>query len=403
MSQSISKDSKFMLSKVPEVTIYFWIIKVLCTTVGETFSDFLNINLGLGLTYTSIIMGALFLTVIIFQFKAKKYIPGLYWLTVVMISIFGTLVTDNLSDKMGIPLEVSTAVFSIALAATFAIWFVLERTLSIHSILTRRREAFYWLAILFTFALGTASGDLMAESLGLGYLTTGIIVFAVIASVIVVWKFGLDSVLSFWIAYIMTRPLGASLGDFLSQNKTNGGLGMGATTTSIIFLSAILLTVLFLSITRRDMIKKTVTQDVTKSKGLAVSWQVALTLTVLVIAAGSGYIWRHTTIQKESVVSASPVLPLGDLSVFRKITEDTLGLVQAGNIAAAKTRVNDLESAWDNAEARLRPMNPTKWKLVDKSIDNVLRQLRAVHQDVDSCQKSLESLVSTLNTLDKRK
>jgi uncharacterized membrane-anchored protein len=197
-----------LLSKVPEITIYFWIIKVLCTTVGETVSDFLNVNLGFGLTGTSIVMGAMLLVVLFAQFKAKRYIPSIYWLTVVLISIFGTLVTDNMTDNVGIPLEVSTVVFSLALGLTFAIWYASEKTLSIHSIFTIRREAFYWLAILFTFALGTAAGDLMAESLGLGYLLTGAIVCGVIASVSVAWRFGLDPIVAFWTAYIMTRPLG---------------------------------------------------------------------------------------------------------------------------------------------------------------------------------------------------
>jgi len=229
-----------MLSKVPEVTIYFWIIKVLCTTVGETASDYLNVNLGLGLTGTSIAMGVCLLGVLVFQFKARKYIPTPYWLAVVLISIFGTLIADNLTDSLGVPLEASTAVFSVALILTFAIWYIKEGTLSIHSVFTRRREAFYWLAILFTFALGTAAGDLMAEGLGLGYLLTGIIVCAAIAAVTIAWRLKLDPVLAFWIAYILTRPLGASLGDSLSQAEANGGLGFGASITSAVFIVAII-------------------------------------------------------------------------------------------------------------------------------------------------------------------
>jgi len=206
-------------------------------------------------------MGILLLIALFFQFRAKQYIPTLYWLTVVLISIFGTLVTDNLTDNLGIPLEVSTTVFSFALALTFAAWFYSEKTLSIHSIFTRRREVFYWLTILFTFALGTASGDLMAEGLGRGYFNTGIIVAVVIALATIAWRFGLNPVLSFWIAYIMTRPLGASLGDFLSQPQENGGLGLGATLTSAIFLAAILATILFLSVTKRDLIVSSSTNE----------------------------------------------------------------------------------------------------------------------------------------------
>ncbi|NRD80925.1 hypothetical protein HPT25_26735 [Bacillus sp. BRMEA1] len=209
---------KHILSKVPEVTIYFWIIKVLCTTVGETFADFLNFNLGFGLTFTTIIMGIAFFIVLFFQFRATKYVPAFYWITVVLISVFGTLVTDNLTDGMGVPLELSTGVFSVLLGLTFLFWYSSEKTLSIHSIYTRKREVFYWLTILFTFALGTAVGDLYSEQLGLGYLNTGITVIIIIACVFLSWKFlKLDGVLAFWIAYILTRPLGASLGDFLSQ------------------------------------------------------------------------------------------------------------------------------------------------------------------------------------------
>ena len=152
-----------MLNKVPEVTLYFWLIKVLCTTVGETAADYLNVNLKLGLTGTSVVMSSLLIVALGFQFKSRKYIPGLYWLAVVLISVVGTLITDNLVDNFGVPLETTTIAFSIALAVTFAAWFASEKTLSIHTIYTTRREAFYWSAILFTFALGTAAGDLAAE------------------------------------------------------------------------------------------------------------------------------------------------------------------------------------------------------------------------------------------------
>lgn len=146
-----------MLSKVPEVTLYFWIIKILCTTVGETAADLLNENLGLGLTATSLIMSVLLVVTLVLQFRVKAYVPGVYWLAVVLISVVGTLVSDNLTDNLGVSLTVTTPVFAGLLAVTFAAWYVSERTLSIHSIRTVRREAFYWLAILFTFALGTSA------------------------------------------------------------------------------------------------------------------------------------------------------------------------------------------------------------------------------------------------------
>ena len=399
---SADSRKKAMLNKVPEVTIYFWIIKVLCTTVGETASDFLNVTIGLGLTGTSILMGALLLVVLYFQFKAGRYIPGIYWLAVVLISVFGTLITDNLTDSMGVPLEISTAVFSFALALTFVVWYAREGTLSIHTIFTRRRELFYWSAILFTFALGTAAGDLMAESLGLGYLVTGIIVCATIAAIGIAWRFNLDPVLSFWIAYILTRPLGASFGDYLSQSQANGGLGLGASSTTAVFMLAILAVIIFLSITRRDSVVGTPPRISAHEKRLAVVWQVVVVVAVMVAAAGSGYHWRRMQLINQARISASPNAPLGDLSVFSEITKDTLGLVAAGDLVAAKSRVGDLESAWDNAAARIKPVNPEKWSSLDDSIDNALRTLRAARQDAGACKSSLKALLGTLNSLDSR-
>lgn len=245
--------SRRMLNKVPAVTIYFWIIKVLATTVGETAADFLNLKLGFGLTATSYIMGALLIVVLYFQFRCRRYVPGIYWLAVVLISIVGTLITDNLTDNFGVALEATTIIFSIALAATFAIWYASEKTLSIHTIVTRRREDFYWLAILFTFALGTAAGDLVAERLNLGYPTSALM-FAALICLVALAHVGLklNAVLTFWTAYILTRPLGASVGDFLSQPPHDSGLGLGTTVTSALFLVIIVVLVAYLSITGKD-------------------------------------------------------------------------------------------------------------------------------------------------------
>jgi uncharacterized membrane-anchored protein len=242
-----------MLNKVPEVTIYFWLIKVLCTTVGETAADYLNTNLNMGLTNTTYIMGSLLLVVLFFQFKARKYVPSIYWLGVVLISVVGTLITDNLTDNFGVALETTTIVFAVALAVTFAAWYASEKTLSIHTIFTTRREGFYWLAILFTFALGTAAGDLAAERMGLGYWKAALVFGALIAIVAVAhFRLRLNAVLAFWIAYILTRPLGASIGDELSQSRHDGGLGLGTTGTSVLFLVAILGLVVYLTVTRAD-------------------------------------------------------------------------------------------------------------------------------------------------------
>ncbi|MER7812608.1 hypothetical protein [Streptomyces sp900116325] len=246
-----------MLNKVPEVTLYFWVIKVLCTTVGETAADLLNDNLGLGLTNTSYLMSALLLVTLVFQFRARVYVPGLYWLSVVLISVVGTLISDNLTDNLGVPLETTTAVFGVALAVTFIAWYASERTLSIHSIRSTRREAFYWLAILFTFALGTAAGDLTAEKLNLGYWLSAVVFAALIAAVALAHRtLDLNAVWSFWIAYVLTRPLGASLGDYLSQPVADGGLGLGTVGTSALFLVVILGLVVFLTRTRRDVTKE---------------------------------------------------------------------------------------------------------------------------------------------------
>jgi uncharacterized membrane-anchored protein len=244
-----------MLNKVPEVTMFFWIIKILATTVGETAADFLNVNLNLGLTITTVVMSGLLLITLFYQFKARKYVPGIYWLAVVLISVVGTLVTDNLVDNLGVSLETTTIYFSIALLGTFAVWYASEKTLSIHSIYTSKREAYYWLAILFTFALGTAAGDLTAEGLNLGYLVSALMFAALIGVVTIAhYLFKLNAVLAFWIAYILTRPLGASLGDYLSQPREEGGLGLGTVGTSAIFLVTILSLVIYLTKTRRDEI-----------------------------------------------------------------------------------------------------------------------------------------------------
>jgi uncharacterized membrane-anchored protein len=244
-----------MLNKVPEVTIYFWIIKILCTTVGETAADLMNEELGLGLTNTTYIMTAALIAVLIAQFRSRKYIPGVYWLAVVLISIVGTLITDNLVDNAGVELQTTTYLFSAALALVFAVWYWVERTLSVHTIVTTRREAFYWLAILFTFALGTSAGDLFAEKLELGFLpSAGIFAGAIAVIAVAHFRFKLNAILAFWLAYILTRPLGASIGDYLSQPVEETGLGLGTILTSIIFLTAILSLVVYLTITKRDLI-----------------------------------------------------------------------------------------------------------------------------------------------------
>lgn len=230
-------------NKVPEVTLAFWAIKIMSTTVGETGADFLAVNAGFGQTTTRVAMAALLAVALLVQLRTRRYTPWIYWLTVVLVSVVGTQITDLLTDKLGVSLYVSTAIFAAVLAVIFAIWFAVERSLSIHAIDTRRRELFYWSAILCTFALGTAAGDLATEALGLGF-TWGAVVFGtLIAATYAAWRTGANAVLTFWMGYILTRPFGAALGDLLTQATTYGGLGLGAMWTSALFLAVIVMLV----------------------------------------------------------------------------------------------------------------------------------------------------------------
>jgi uncharacterized membrane-anchored protein len=233
------RTTEHLMNKVPEVTLGFWIIKIMSTTVGETGADFLAVNAGWGKTGTGVAM-AVFLAVALFgQLRSKRYIPWIYWLSVVLVSVVGTQITDALTDGLGLSLYISTTAFAVGLAIIFTLWYKSERTLSIHTVFSLKRELFYWAVILCTFALGTAAGDLATEALGLGF-QVGVVVFGVlIAATTAAFYFGANAVLTFWMAYILTRPLGAALGDLLSQAQIYGGLGIGAALTSVIFLSII--------------------------------------------------------------------------------------------------------------------------------------------------------------------
>lgn len=254
MTSVASKNPTLVCNRVPYVTVDFWLIKLMAVTVGETAADFLNTNLGLGLPKTSIIMSGVLIAALVLQFAQKKYVPWIYWLTVVLVSVVGTLITDNLVDHLGISLKMSTLVFATALSATFATWYAFEKTLSIHTIYTTRREAFYWLAILFTFALGTAAGDLVAEGLGLGYLTAGLGYGAIISVIaFALYALKMNGILAFWLAYILTRPMGASFGDLLSQPVANGGLGFGTVVTSFLFLACIAGIIIYVTLIRKGL------------------------------------------------------------------------------------------------------------------------------------------------------
>jgi uncharacterized membrane-anchored protein len=237
-----------MLNKVPEVTLTFWIIKIMATTVGETGADFLAVHVGLGTAITGGIMVWVLVASLLLQLRFRQYVPWIYWLTVVLVSVVGTQITDALTDGLEVSLYASTFVFAVLLAATFGIWYWSERTLSIHTITTTKRELFYWAAILFTFALGTAAGDLATEALSLGF-RVGVLAFGgLIAAVTAAFYLGGNAVLTFWLAYILTRPLGASLGDLLSQSPAYGGLGLGTIRTSLIFFAIIAILVTLLSV-----------------------------------------------------------------------------------------------------------------------------------------------------------
>ena len=416
--QHAATTSRTLLNKVPEVTVWFWLIKVLCTTVGETAADFLNADLGLGLTGTSIVTGLLLAIVLALQMRAPGYVPGLYWATVTLVSVFGTLVTDNLTDNLGVPLLASSVVFGIALAVVFVAWYRSEGTLSIHSIVTRRREAFYWLAIFVTFALGTATGDLMGQALSLGYVVSALVVIAVVAVIALGWRLGLHPVLSFWIIYVLTRPLGASLGDLLAQPVDQGGLGIGTTVTSIVFLVAILGAVVYLHLSRVDVIDddgrpvttRATERDDSSPRGLL---QTVVVVAVLLVLSGVGYAARASALAQAPAVTApiaaapgTPAVPgapapgpnatLGDLSSFRTITQDTLGLLQRGDQAGATSRVDDLETAWDQAQGRLQARDEAAWTRVDGKIDTVLKSLRASSPDPAAETRALNDLLAAL-------
>ena len=364
----------------------------------------------------------LLVVALVLQFTAQRYVPWRYWATVALVSIFGTLVTDLLSEKAHVRLEVTTIVFTVLLAATFLIWYATDHTLSIHSIFTKRREAFYWMAVLVSFALGTASGDLMSERLGLGYLVAGAIVAGLIVLTSLLWRGGMNPILGFWIVYIFTRPLGASIGDYLLQPHSERGLGLGATKTSVIFLTAIVAVVLFLTATKIDTNKANAeAASIHHGGGL---WQTALYVGALVIVGTMFYNVRThslanaatettpvaTTINKTAsstgvaaggnvtttAAAGAPQTKLGNLSNFRVIVQDTLDKLNVGDQAGATKRVDDLEREWDKAQARLQPLDGKAWTLIDGKDDIVLRQLRASTPDLAAEKQALTDMLAVL-------
>jgi uncharacterized membrane-anchored protein len=239
------------VSKVPEVTVAFWVTKALTTGMGESSSDYLVHRLP---PVVAVALGGIALAgALAVQFAARRYVPWIYWLAVAMVGVFGTMAADVLHVGLGVPYIVSTVFFAVSLAAIFAIWWASERTLSIHSIRTRRREIFYWAAVMTTFALGTAAGDMTAITLHLGYLSSGVM-FAVVIAIpaLAHWRFGMNAILAFWLAYIATRPLGASFADWMGVSHARGGLDLGAGPVSLALAGLIVGCVIYLSRARSD-------------------------------------------------------------------------------------------------------------------------------------------------------
>ena len=241
-----------IIRKVPEITAYFWIIKLLTTAMGEVTSDYLVHRFN---PYIAVALGSICLAVaLILQFLVRRYVAWIYWLAVAMVAVFGTMAADILHVGFGIPYIVSTAFFSITLAVIFVAWYVSEKTLSIHSIYTRRREMFYWATVMATFALGTAAGDMTAITMHIGYFVSGVM-FAILISLpaLAYWLFHLNDIFAFWLAYILTRPLGATFADWVGKPKSLSGLGLGTGLVSLCLTILIVIFVGYLTVTRKDI------------------------------------------------------------------------------------------------------------------------------------------------------
>ncbi|KQW43967.1 hypothetical protein ASC77_21475 [Nocardioides sp. Root1257] len=406
-----------MLNKVPEVTIWFWVIKILCTTVGESFADWINMTLGVGLVNTAILFTGIFAVVLVVQMRLNRYVPFPYWLTVVVVSVTGTLYTDILTDQLGVPLWFSTTVFAALLAVVFGVWWARERTLSIHSIVTTPREAFYWLAVLVTFALGTAAGDWTLELTGWGPGKSVLLPLTLIGIVTLVWRLGANEVLTFWLAYILTRPLGANIGDWLATPSSEKGLGLGTLATSIVFLAAILGTVIYLTISRADVIED---HEVRQTGHYARPERQRALLGVLVavgVATLGLLAWAnqqpHTSAlaaeegsapscsgsplnQTQATQHVAAHFPADSVSGYKTIATDTLALVKSGDAAGASSRVTDLETAWDQDQDSLQGKDCQAWTYVDQQIDPVLSAVRAANPDPTQEEQSINDLLATL-------
>lgn len=248
---------QFAASKVPVITVWFWIIKILTTGMGESTSDYLVHNYNP--YYVVAATGIAFALVLALQLAVRRYVTWIYWLAVVMVSVFGTMVADVTHIEFGVPYYLSASCYAVVLVVIFAWWYLSERTLSIHSIRTRRRELFYWATVLATFALGTAAGDMTARTLRLGFFSSGVL-FAVVIAVpaLAHWKLRMNSVFAFWFAYVITRPLGASFADWFGIAHRYGGLAYGYGPVSTTLTAAIIVFVAYLGVTRKDVEERVV-------------------------------------------------------------------------------------------------------------------------------------------------
>lgn len=412
-----------LLNKVPEVTIWFWIIKILCTTVGESFADYINTTLGFGLTNTMLLFTAVFAVVLTIQLRTKRYSPFPYWLTVVVVSVTGTLYTDMLTDQLHVPLWLSSTVFSVLLALVFGVWWVRERTLSIHSITTFPREAFYWLSVLVTFALGTATGDWTLELTNWTPAKSVLLPLGLIASITALWKFGANPVLSFWLAYILTRPLGANIGDWLASSKdatTPGepvGLGLGTLATSLIFLSAIAATVIYLAVSRSDVAE---THEMTHEPSVTTNARkehmalgafgalAAATVALMIWAHHQPHVTCDPTGQSETMPACAKAALTGSqtataVAKYEKLARTAIAQDEAGTAADARATVQKMRDDWDADATSLQAVNATTWTLLDDQMDAVLETYAIDHGNIQPApaaeqEKQLSVLLGDLKS-----
>jgi uncharacterized membrane-anchored protein len=404
------------LSKVPEVLVWFWIIKILCTTVGESFADWISTTVGLGLTVTAILFTVVMAAVLALQLSLRRYVPAVYWLTVVVLSITGTLYTDILTDLLGVPLWASTTVFAALLAVVFGVWYARERTLSIHSITTMPREAFYWLAVLVTFALGTAAGDGVLQLTGWGPGAAVLLPLTLIALVAVLWRVGANAVLCFWIAYILTRPLGANIGDWLATPTTDRGLGLGTLWTSVLFLAAIVGIVVYVSVTGVDVVERRRPDAGGRSVSPARARLAAVGLAVVGVATIGLLAFAGAQPHESALAAEGPAttcsgaaltpeqaraaarahFPASDLADLHAIVSDAGALVTAGDPSAARARITDLETAWDDAQPALQAADCGAWTTLDGQVDKVLSAVRSTNPDATTQTQRIQELLASL-------